>query len=177
MILWLILTNWGNANPLPLFLWKFRSNFLLPFISRDIVLRYSAHNLLLHIQLSQKDLYLRLPSNMKMKSTPCMYYGNNMTFNNTFCFFCWSLPFPFKSMLYWSHLIFVIDKFSIILINEIFVIIALTRLTQAGKISFINTILFRSHIHYLMNLEGTYKLQKMREMIDAIQYCLWQLKK
>ena len=55
-----------------------------------------------------------------------------------------------------------------------------SKLTQARKISFINTILFRSHIHYdgfLGYLVWAYKLQKMGKMIDAIQYFLLADKK
>ena len=66
-------------------------------------------------------------------------------------------PSPFSSKVpYWSHLILVVNKFCIIWINTIFVIIAKTKLTQARKILFINTILFRSHIHYLMNFVGNW---------------------
>ena len=58
-------------------------------------------------------------------------------------------------------------------INAIFVIIAITKLTQAGKIPFINTILFGSHIlsdEFFGYLIWAYKPQKMGKMVDTIQY-------
>ena len=70
--------------------------------------------------------------------------------------FFWYLPFLLNSIPYRSHLIFAVKKFCIIQINAIFVIITVTNLTQARKISFVNTILFRSHNHYLINFWGTW---------------------
>ena len=92
----------------------------------------------------------------------------------------WSLPFLLKSVPYWSHLIFVVNEFCIIQINAIFVIIALTKLTQAGKIPFINTILFGCHIlsdEFFGYLVWAYRPKKMGKMDDTIQYSLSANKK